>query len=225
MRKKHRIKLLNEFLLNDIDNFNEYDILDLLLSYAVPMENTENISYKLLNNFGSINKVLDAPITALIEIGGLVQYSAAYIKLLSSVSRLYLENKHIKNDKILSLKELNTKLSIKFLSRMEETVAISLLDATGNLLFDGIVTKNNFNSIDTYIRKIIGLAISYNASSIIIAHNHLNGSTAPTIDDIETVKKLNTIFKNMNIDFLDNIIVSNGKYISFKESGINDAFE
>ena len=80
------------------------------------------------------------------------------------------------------------------------------------LIYSGIVYRGNFNSVDSYIRKIIELIVLYDASSIIISHNHSNGPLLPSVDDIRSFKKLRGVLKNMNVDFLDNLIMSEGEY-------------
>ena len=65
---------------------------------------------------------------------------------------------------------------------------------------------------------ITELALYKTISSIIISHNHPNGLLLPSADDIRSFKKLNTVLKSMNVDFLDNLIVSDGEYLSFKKS-------
>ena len=86
------------------------------------------------------------------------------------------------------------------------------------MIYNGIVYRGNFNSVDSYIRKSIELIVLYDASSIIISHNHLKGLLLPSADDIRSFEKLNTVIKSMNVDFLDNLIVSDGEYLSFKKS-------
>ena len=103
-------------------------------------------------------------------------------------------------------------------SETEEIVVITLLGKNGKLIHNGIVYRGNFNSVDSYIRKIIELIVLYNTSSVIISHNHPNGLLLPSADDIRSFKRLNTVLKSMNVDFLDNLYVSDGEYLSFKKS-------
>ena len=113
---------------------------------------------------------------------------------------------------------------LKFTSRTEEMIAVALLDAKGKLIYDGIVAKGSVNSVDIYVRKIIELIVLYNASSLIMAHNHPSGLALPSESDVESTKRLNVIFKIMNVKFLDHIIVADGDYVSLKESGMCEFF-
>ncbi len=108
---------------------------------------------------------------------------------------------------------------------MEETVAIALLDAKGKVIYEGIINKGTVNAVDIYARKIIELIVLYNASSVILAHNHPSGFAIPSVDDIESTAKLNKIFTGMRVNFLDHIIVADGDYVSLRECGVEDVFE
>ena len=217
MYKEHRAWLKKRILHGDT-NLEDYEVLELLLSYALPMKNTNIISDNLIRKFGKLHKIFDAPTSALEEVAGVGKSTAAFIKCISKLVGFYFESKYIEKEKILSLNELRKKITLNFVSQTEEVVVVTLLGKNGKLIYNGIVYRGNFNSVDSYIRKIIELIVFYDASSIIISHNHPNGLLLPSADDIRSFKKLNTVLKSMNVDFLDNLIVSDGEYLSFKKS-------
>ena len=217
MYKEHRTWLKKKILHGDT-NLEDYEVLELLLSYALPMKNTNIISDNLIRKFGKLHKIFDAPISVLEEVAGVGKSTAAFIKGVSKLVGFYFESKYIEKEKILSLNDLRKKITLNFVSQTEEVVVVTLLGKNGKLIYSGIVYHGNFNSVDSYIRKIIELIVLYDASSIIISHNHPNGLLLPSADDIRSFKKLNTVLKSMNVDFLDNLIVSDGEYLSFKKS-------
>ena len=217
MYKEHRTWLKKKILHGDT-NLEDYEVLELLLSYALPMKNTNIISDNLIHKFGKLHKIFDAPTSALEEVTGVGKSTAAFIKCISKLVGFYFESKYIKKEKILSLNNLRKKITLNFVSQTEEVVVVTLLRKNGKLIYSGIVYYGSFNSVDSYIRKIIELIVFYDASSIIISHNHLKGLLLPSADDIRSFKKLNTVLKSMNVDFLDNLIMSEGEYLSFKES-------
>ena len=217
MYKEHRAWLKKRILHSDTD-LEDYEVLELLLSYALPMKNTNIISDNLIRKFGKLHKIFDAPTSVLEEVAGVGKSTAAFIKGVSKLVGFYFESKYIKKEKILSLNNLRKKITLNFVSQTEEVVVVTLLGKNGKLIYSGIVYYGSFNSVDSYIRKIIELIVFYDASSIIISHNHLKGLLLPSADDIRSFEKLNTVIKSMNVDFLDNLIVSEGEYLSFKDN-------
>lgn len=216
MYKEHRTWLKKRILHSDTD-LEDYEVLELLLSYALPMKNTNITSDNLIHKFGKFHKIFDAPTSALEEVADVGKSTAAFIKCISKLVGFYFESKYIEKEKILSLNELRKKIILNFVSETEEVVVVTLLGKNGKLIYSGIVYRG-INSVDSYIRKIIELIVLYNTSSVIIFHNHPNGLLLPSADDIRSFKKLNTVLKSMNVNFLDNLIVSDGEYLSFKDN-------
>ena len=224
MHEGHRSRLKKKFLLNDMDYFEDHEALELILFYAIPRKNTNDVAHNLLKKFGSLDKILDAPIKILQEVEGVGESAAILITSISSIIRIYLERKYSGSENYLSLKDLSDKLMLKFTSRLEEVVAIALVDAKGKLIYDGIVNKGSVSAVEIYARKIIELIVLYNASGVMLAHNHPSGFALPSSDDIETTKKLSDILKSMKVELLDHIIVADGDYISLRESGMHELF-
>ena len=224
MHEGHRSRLKKKFLLNDMDYFEDHEALELILFDAIPRKNTNDVAHNLLKKFGSVDQILDAPIKILQEVEGVGESAAILIKSISSIIRIYLERKYSGSENYLSLKDLSDKLMLKFTSRLEEVVAIALVDAKGKLIYDGIVNKGSVSAVEIYARKIIELIVLYNASGVMLAHNHPSGFALPSSDDIETTKKLSDILKSMKVELLDHIIVADGDYISLRESGMHELF-
>ncbi len=157
----HRDRLRKKFLINDVDSFEDHEILELLLFYAIPRKNTNETAHNLLENFGSISAIFDAPISRLKKIKGMGENSAIFIKLISALSRLYYERKYNYQDTALSVDQICDNLVTKFIGRNEEAVTIVLLDAKSKVIFDGVINKGSVNSVDLYIRKMIELLTIY----------------------------------------------------------------
>ena len=58
-------RLKKYFLEEGLDNFSEYQVLELLLFYIIPRKDTNEIAHRLIDHFGSLAQVLDSPIEQL----------------------------------------------------------------------------------------------------------------------------------------------------------------
>jgi DNA repair protein RadC len=225
MHQGHRERIRKKFTSHGLDNFEDHEILELMLFYAVPRKDTNEIAHKLINTFGSIPAVFDAPINLLKEVDGVGEVAAVFIKLIPELTRIYSERKFSTSNHSLELKNLCDKLCLKFIGRTEEIVAIMLFDAKGKLIYDGIVNKGTVNAVDMYFRKIIELIVLYNACSLILAHNHPSGFAVPSQADMDSTKQLSKILHNMRVTFVDHIIVADGDYVSMRDCGFDAIFE
>ena len=219
MHEGHRSRLKKKFLLNDMDYFEDHEALELILFYAIPRKNTNDVAHNLLKKFGSLDKILDAPIKILQEVEGVGESAAILIKSISSIIRIYLERKYSGSENYLSLKDLSDKLMLKFTSRLEEVVAIALVDAKGKLIYDGIVNKGSVSAVEIYARKIIELIVLYNASGVMLAHNHPSGNVTPSLSDIKTTNQITKAAKLLDIQVLDHIIYTRENCYSFADDG------
>lgn len=68
-------------------------------------------------------------------------------------------------------------------------------------------------------REILIRALLIGASSIIIAHNHPSGDVSPSVPDLEFASRMIAACKAAGINLDDNLILGDGVYYSFLESG------
>jgi DNA repair protein RadC len=69
-------------------------------------------------------------------------------------------------------------------------------------------------------RDVFMAAMMNNAKSIIAFHNHPSGDVTPSKDDILLTQRLKIAGQIMCIELLDHLITGQGRYVSFKESGL-----
>lgn len=225
LHEGHRKRLKEKFEKFGLDHFDEHEVLELLLFWAIPRKDTNKIAHMLINKFGSISSVLDAPINLLIEVDDIGKSCALFLKLIPQVARVYEESKYFNNKKVPSLEECYTKLVLKFIGRTTEVVAIMLFDSKGKIVFDGIINHGSVNAVEVYSRRIIELVSAYSATSMILAHNHPSGIALPSAADIKSTDELSKTLKSMRVTIIDHIIVADGDYVSMKDCKMGEAFD
>ena len=57
----HRQRLKQRFLEEGLESFTDIQVLELLLFFSVPRQDTNPIAHALLDHFGSLYQVLEAP--------------------------------------------------------------------------------------------------------------------------------------------------------------------
>ena len=87
----HRQRMKSRFLEVGLDGFNDHNALEMLLFYALPRKDTNELAHELLNHFGSLAAVLEADHKALSEIDGIGENAAVLLKLIPDISRRYME--------------------------------------------------------------------------------------------------------------------------------------
>ncbi len=213
----HRKRLKEKFKASGFDSFNDYEILEFALTYALPRKDTKILAKELIKKFGSLKQVFDAEEEKLKSFIGISEHSAVFISFLRKFAVLY-SYLDIKESKRLSSPEEVVNYLISALSgeKVEKFYAV-LLDA-GNKIIDCVeVESGTVNKSAVMPRKIAETALKYKASAAIVAHNHPGGTLKPSQDDINATKVVKAALSAVDVALLDHIIVSNSGYFSFKE--------
>ena len=214
----HRQRLKDRYLAEGLDHFNELQVLELLLFYCIPRQDTNPIAHALLDRFGSIDQVLDAPISQLEKVPGMGKASATFLSLLSSVWR-YTET-HKPKDQILTEIEQFGNYMVPCFSRCRnETVYLLCLDAKGKVLSCKEIGEGSVNSAAVPIRRIVETALADNASAVVLAHNHPSGIAIPSGEDQLTTRHLATALSTVDIALIDHLVVADGDFVSLRQSG------
>lgn len=220
----HRKRLKKKFLENGLDIFEPHQALELFLFYAIPRKDTNLIAHRLIDKYLSVSGVCDAPIDELMKEPGITESVATYLKLLPAMSRLYNESK-LNCDNVLVLEDVGEMFLTKFIGRTEECAALLLADAKGKTIYFNIIAYGSINSTDLPIRKIVDLALRYNAKYAFIAHNHPSGNAIPSRSDITTTRTIRETLRSVGVHLLDHYIVADNDYISMKQSKLyNEIF-
>lgn len=69
--ERHRERIRETFRKTGIENMPEHSVLELLLFYSVPRKDTNELAHRLIDTFGSLSRVLDAPYERLMEVDGI----------------------------------------------------------------------------------------------------------------------------------------------------------
>ena len=85
VHRGHRQRLKQRFLENGLNGFAEHEIIELLLYYAIPVRDVNEIAHNLINHFGSLQKVLNADYETLKDMDGLGEHSAVLLKLMPAL--------------------------------------------------------------------------------------------------------------------------------------------
>ena len=208
MHKDHRKHTKDRFLSEGLDSFEPHNVLELLLFYSIPQKDTNETAHMLINRFGSLSAVFDAPYDYLLTVPGISEHSATLIKLIPARSRRYAMEKNSKVTKLSSIEDIGKYLVARYLGVTEETVLLLLLDNKFGLIDCVKVHEGSVNSSAITMRKLIETALFKRASMVVLAHNHPSGVALPSSDDLFTTQQVKRAFDLVEIGMLAHIIVA-----------------
>lgn len=219
----HRKRLQKLIFSSDLKSLSNIQILEYILTLAIPRIDTNPISHRLLKEFGSISSVLEADYNHLIKVKGIGPRTAMTIKSLCKIFHFYLEGDSDEDKTVLKKpNEIVFHFRKFFQKKQNEEFYIACLNAKNQLIKCEQISTGSVNSVAIDLRAITDFVNKSNASLVILAHNHPEGSSAPSGEDMQATEKIYEILSILNIGLVDHIIISEKDYFSFHAAGLLD---
>jgi len=224
----HRGRLRARFLAGGAGALQDYELLELFLTFAIPYSDVKPLAKRLIEHFGSFSQVLDAPLEALLEVraaaGGprakelrLTEYSATLLRLVKSCVELYLREEALKRQRIPSLEVLVDYCRTTMGGLKDEQFRVLYLNSQNEILAEEIIQEGTVNQTVVYPRKILELALKHKAAGLILVHNHPSGNPQPSASDRELTQTIIKASRALNLTVHDHLIISRHGYFSLAE--------
>ncbi|MBQ6890712.1 MAG: DNA repair protein RadC [Oscillospiraceae bacterium] len=214
----HRSRVKARYKAEGLDNFKDFHALELLLFYAIPQKDTKPLAKELISRFGSFPLVLEAPMEELMKVEGIGENAALFLKLVADAGRYYQVKKEADVRILADAESYGRYLVPRFQNLRHETVMLLCLDAKCKLLCCREIAQGSVNSANISTRSIAEIALSVNASTVVLAHNHPSGLAIPSREDIVTTQRLASALAAVDIYLADHIIVADDDYVSIAQS-------
>lgn len=214
----HRQRMLENYIKNGITGFSDVEVLEFLLTYALPRVDTNAIAHRLLNEFGSLHQVFEAPIELLTRVKGVGPRAASLICFASSLWNRT-EESRLKSERFFrTTKEIGRFLVSKIGYYREERSFLMSLDNCCKLLDFRELSRGTVSFVNLPFRAVLQTALMVNASTVVLAHNHLGENCLPSPEDLSYTNSLLDTLRKFDIVLADHFIVTERTYLSLKSS-------
>ncbi len=205
-KQGHRQRLKERFEKNPHD-LQDYEFLELLLTYAIPRKDTKNIAKDLLheNTFRSALHLSQEQIGNIENAGKGVAF---FFQVLQECMFRYKQSEVQEAKEILSLKDYADLAYIKLAKAREEELWIAALNSSNKLISFEKIVQGSLSSLEVSTRSIAERAMNLKASGIILFHNHPGGNSSPSSSDLEFTTEVAKIIEGLGIRLLDHLIVT-----------------
>ncbi len=215
LHQGHRDRLRNEFLSHtDSSAIPEHKLLEMLLFYGIPRQDTNPLAHTLINTFGSFSAVFEADVTDLAAVKGMTKNAAVLIKLMLPIAKAYIKNKSNESAPLKTREEIGNFILTEYFGVSVERCSLLCLNHTGKVLSFDILAEGSIDSVGISIRSVIERVVQTGATSVVLAHNHPGGIALPSPADVSMTVALSNALKAVSVNFCDHIIISDNDYIS-----------
>ncbi len=218
----HRQRLRARFLKTGLDGFADYEVVELLLTLAIPRSDVKQPAKALIAHFGNLRGILDAPIEELRLVSGIGKVTPIALQIIKASATLYLQQSSEGVDLLKDPAQLVDFWRMRIGSLKNEVFEVAYLDSACRLLRDGVETLEvgTIDRATVYPRKVIEAALKRGAASVVLAHNHPNGSISPSEHDKVLTRAIVLGAEAVNLKLLDHLIVSTQESFSFRKAGL-----
>lgn len=216
----HRQRLKEKFRNTGGEGLHDYELLELLLTYALPRRDVKPLAKELITRFGGLSGVLDASPEELDKVKGLSKGSGILIKLNKAIIEYYMTNEMASRDVLSSPQAVLNFAKAKLAGLSNEAFLCIYLNTKNEVIKHNIVNQGTVDKAAVYPRRIIKEALDCHAAGLILVHNHPSGHCQPSPEDKALTDSIISVAKTMDIRVLDHLIVGRLGHFSFAEKNL-----
>jgi len=215
----HRKRLRTRFAGNGFEGFHDYEVLELLLTYAVPRVDLKPVAKRLLAAFGTLAGVFDAPVTELAQVPGMGEKAAVFLNVVKQAELRYLAS-DLPGRKVFDRPD-RVKEHLRFLvqGRGMECFGAIFTDQQHRHLATQIMFEGTVDRTAVYPRNLMKRALELDAKGLILFHNHPGGTPRASEEDIALTGRMAGACAPLDIKVLDHFLIAGTEVLSFKEKG------
>ncbi|HEC93190.1 MAG TPA: DNA repair protein RadC [Candidatus Atribacteria bacterium] len=216
----HRNRLRKRFMNHGIESLQEYEVVELLLTFSIPYKDVKPIAKELISKFKSLKGIIDAPVEELKKVKYVKDKTIELIKFIKEISIYYQKQKAQEIPISKTHDELVDYCIKKMGDKKDEEFRVISLDSNLSMIADDLISQGTIDKAFVYPRKIMESALKNKAYAIILVHNHPDGKLEPSEYDINVTKALEIPAKVLGLLIYDHLIISSNGYFSFKKEGL-----
>lgn len=204
----HRRRIRERYVKKGFDSMDDKDLMELLLTYAIPRRDVYDLSRSLVHEFGTFEKVISAEPDELRSRTDLTENIITLFKLVNDIRTKPFRTIEYKMEKLGSLKEA-AEYCHRVLERFGDELVVEMFLDSGYFVTD--VTKVSVGSNKSAVLPIDAIvenAVKSRIGRVLIAHNHPSGSSAPSSADVYATNRLKSELRSHGIELVEHMIVS-----------------
>ncbi len=198
----------------------DHELVEYLLALALPRRDTKSLAKKLIRDFGGVGALLAADAKAIIRVGQVSEGAAAAIKIAQAAAVRLLQSECEKKPMLGSWQALLDYLRADMAFLPVERVRILYLNAKNMLIRDEPLSDGSVDEAAVYVREVIKRALDYQATAIILVHNHPSGDPQPSQQDIRLTHEIIDAARPLRISVHDHVIVGASGHSSMRAMGL-----
>jgi DNA repair protein RadC len=201
-------------------SLSDAELLAIFLRVGVTGLSAVDLARAMLKQFGSLSALVAAPLEEFVKIKGLGDAKYAQLQATVELARRALGEQLRAAPVFTSPTALQDFVRLKIGGQTQEVFFVMLLSSDLSLLHATELFRGSVAQTMVYPREIAVLALRYNATAVVVAHNHPSGDLSPSSADIGITTKIKHALATLDIRLIDHLIVSSRGALSLNALGL-----
>lgn len=211
----HRKRVKANVIKNGFSQLEEHKLLELMLFYSIPREDTNELAHKLINHFGSFEEVFKVDIEQLKRVDGVGENTAIMIAATGETFNRISKAKPPKKKVYKNTEDLKDLAVSLFKGEKNEKVFLICFDAKKTLKRYIVISEGDKVSSEINMKEVIKNLVDSDSSIAVLAHNHPTSTAEPSAYDIDATRMVCVTLRKIGYALADHIIVGeNGEAYS-----------
>lgn len=200
-----------KLLLHGVNALSNSELLAILLRQGTKAISAIEIAHQLLQQFGSLRNVLNAPYQDFCALKGLGQTHYVQLQAAFALSQRILEQDLPSKLSFENFKALEKFLLGKLSLQSREVFAVLFLNSKMELIAYEELFQGGLRHADIHPRELIKRVLAHNAAALILAHNHPSGDPTPSDEDFHLTEKLQESLRWLDVKIIQHIVVGHDR--------------
>lgn len=218
----HRQRLKERFKLGGGGDMADYEMLELLLTLAIPRKDTKPLAKALVKEFGSFAEVLFASDDKLMTFTGLKENTILVFRIVREAAlRMTWQKLSATEAPVLTSYDAiieYCRAASGYKDR--EEFRVIFLNAKNRIIGEEVQQRGSVNAVAIHPGEVMRSAVLKGATALILVHNHPSGDVTPSRADIEVTRKIAEALAAVEIRLIDHFIVSKSLVFNFNDHGL-----
>lgn len=215
----HRQRMKDRFVQEGgLDSFEDHQVLEMLLFYALPRRDTNEIAHKMIKEYGSLNNLLSASPSDIARSCNVSANTAVLISLVQHIAKRYLTRTERADEPVKSKKAAYDVIAPYFAGANREMIYLMCLDSRLRLIRVACISNGNISDATVNMQRLLTCAIENKAVFAIVVHNHPGGFLEPSSEDMKATLTIKQALQLVSINLIDHLIISDQGCYSFAQN-------
>ena len=210
----HRQRMKDRLLRGGLGGFADHEVFEMLLYYAQPYRDTNELGHRLVERFGSLVGVLEADYADLIRVDGITPHMATLLVLCGQLNRRYAREQYAVGRLLYTTEDYGNCALPWFIGEKVESVVLISMDNRCRLMNTTRIFTGSVNSTHFNFRELVRQTLQDNATQVVLAHNHPNGHACFSQADVQTTVQCLELLAPLQVRLLDHLVISQDDYVS-----------